>query len=443
MPPTLNRTGAGRALEAEPVKQLQSEVSENGHAAGNGTAVKVKNRLPAPAAETPILNGDGYRHEDRPALAMFCYEEPGSVIGRAVGKTAAALGQRQTPVHLFARQPFELDAPGVTVHAVGTCADGDLLDRVQEFTHRACNAFLQQFPNGKAGVTVMAYEWSAVPALSILRGIKDLCSLFSLHSLERQRSDMGSEVSRRIEEIELSGLREARAVLVQQPATAEVARHWFPDCTPRLVQARQPFPTHLFQNEIDAGAVKSRYQVGPIDPTILYVGDLAECYGPDMLIKALPPILKNHKQARLVIVGDGPDYWPLRVYTRYLLLEHAVRLVGSVEGQALCELVQAADVVAVPSRETTPWWPIQAAWAARRPVVATHKAAPGLLEHEQDSVLFYPSENSCVWGIERILFDPELGRAIADGGHRKLEERFGWTIVAEQVEELMGVAPVR
>jgi glycosyltransferase involved in cell wall biosynthesis len=157
-------------------------------------------------------------------------------------------------------------------------------------------------------------------------------------------------------------------------------------------------------------------------------------------VKALPAVLKNNKQARLIIVGDGSLYWPLRVYARYLLLEHAVRLAGNVEGQALYELIQAADVIAVPSRESTPWWPILAAWAAHRPVVASHEAALGLVEHEQDSVLFYPNENSCVWGIERVLFDPGLGRAIARKGRRKLEERFGWNAVAAQVEELMNVA---
>jgi glycosyltransferase involved in cell wall biosynthesis len=104
------------------------------------------------------------------------------------------------------------------------------------------------------------------------------------------------------------------------------------------------------------------------------------------------------------------------------------------------ELIQAADIVAVPSREATPWWPILAGWAARRPVLATHDAAKTLLEHEQDSVLVYPSENSVVWGVERLLYDPELGKAISQAGRKKLDSRFGWNALAEQVEELF--APV-
>src|SRR5262245_22601339 len=149
---------------------------------------------------------------------------------------------------------------------------------------------------------------------------------------------------------------------------------------------------------------------------LVYVGDLDERYGPDMLLRAMPAVLKKHPQARLVIVGDGTLQWPLRVYARYLLLEHAVRMPGHVEGAALCELVRAADAVVVPSRDSTPWWPILAGWAAGRPVVATREAAPDLVEHERDGMLIYPETASCAWGIDRVLSDSALGRAVAEDG---------------------------
>jgi len=400
----------------------------------NGQFRKQRHK-PLPAA--PSLAGDV---PAGPTLAVFCYEDPASAVGRFVIRMAVALAARETVVHVFCRQGFEWEAPGVTVHILGELVEGDLLEQVQEFTHRACNAFLQEFQTAPTRVTVMGFEWSSVQALSILRGIKNLDMLLSFHSLERQRSDLTSEISQRIQEIELAGLREAKVVLVHEATTAALAKAAVPECAERITSVQEMFPVEQFSTKLDPGAVKARYQVGPVDPTILFIGDLSERYGPDLLIKAMPPILKNHPQARLVIVGEGTLYWPLRVYTRYLLLEHAVRLVGHVGGQALAELVQAADVVAVPSRESTPWWPIQAAWAAGRPVVATHATAPGLLEHEQDGVLFYPNENSAVWGVERVLFDVELARRLAQNGLRKLDERFGWNAVAAQVEELMGLA---
>jgi glycogen(starch) synthase len=390
-----------------------------------------------------LANGEAVGHDGRPVLAIFCYDAPDGLVGQSVARLASALARRQqVAVHLFARYDFPTAAVNVTVHAVGESKEGDLLAQVQEFTHRACNAFLKRFGSGPP-VTVLGHEWSAVPALSLLRGIKSLDAILLLHSLERQRSDMTGELSRRIEEIETSGLREAKAIRVHDGGTAEVAKYWVPECAGRIGCLRRPFPLEKFQKSLDPGAVKARYQVGPVDPTILYLGDLDDRYGPDLLVKAMPPVLRNHPQARLVIVGDGPLYWPLRVYSRYLLLDHAVRLVGHLLDEPLHELIQAADLVIVPSREPTPWWPIQAAWAARRPVAATHNAAPGLLEHEHDCVLFHPNENSTVWGIERLLFDPDLCRTLGERGADKLEERFGWNIVAEQVEELMGVRSSR
>jgi glycogen(starch) synthase len=425
---------------------------------GTGEVVKVERTLDAPHREKPtngthangtgsrlngtlaswLANGEAVGHDGRPVLAVFCYEAPDSALGRYVTRLTSALARRQTAVHLFARHDFPAAAVNVAVHAVGE-SEGDLLAQVQEFKHRACNAFLKRFESSSAPVTLLGHEWSSVPILSLLRGIKSLDTILALHSLERQRSDMTSDLSRRIEEIETTGLREAKAIRVHDGGTAEVAKYWVPECAGRIGCLRRPFPIEKFEKSLDPGAVKARYQVGPVDPTILYLGDLDDRYGPDLLVKAMPPVLRNHPQARLVIVGDGHLFWPLRVYARYLLLEHAVRLVGSLEDESLHELIQAADLVIVPSREATPWWPIQAAWAARRPVAATHNAAPGLLEHEQDAVLFHPNENSCVWGIERLLFDSDLGRAIGERGADKLEERFGWNIVAEQVEELMGV----
>jgi glycosyltransferase involved in cell wall biosynthesis len=413
----------------------------------------------------PLFDGQTLPKDDRRALAVFCYADPESALGELVAQTVATLARRHNPVHLFTRHDFGLALPGVSLYPVGDCqpqrsevggqragdassltsdlrpltSGEDLLESVQEFARRACNAFLTQFPGSCSQVTLMGYEWSSVPALSVLCGIKNVKAILAINSLERQRSDMTSEVSKRIEQIELCGLREARTVLVNEPATGEVAKYWVPECADRIVSARMRFPVDHFEKQIDPGEVKARYQVGPVDPTILYVGDLEDRYGPDVLMKAMPAILKDNKQVRLIIVGDGSLYWPLRVYARYLLLEHAVRLVGSVEGQAAYELIKAADVIAVPSREQTPWWPILAGWAARRPVAATHHAAPALLEHEQDSVLFYPSENSCVWGIERVLFDVPFGHRLAQKGHAKLEERFGWNSVAVQLEQLMGV----
>jgi glycosyltransferase involved in cell wall biosynthesis len=431
------RTWDDTSLDWESTEDLPREIATRLLPPPQGTALKGDNSS-LPLALAPIRNGAAKHASGPKVLAMFCFEEWEGALGQYVGQVAAALGRRQRPVHLFTRSEHPQPIPGVEIHAVGNCEAGNLLAQVKEFTRRSGNAFLQRFPNG-ADVTLMGFEWSTVEVLSLLRGIKNADTILSLHSLERQRSDMASVLSQEIEAVELAGLREAKTIWIHDPAASEMVNYWARECLGRIVAARQAFPFGNFDTGIDPGEVKARYQVGPTDPTILFIGDLHERYGGDLLVKAMPPILKNHPQARLIMVGDGALLWPLRVYCRYLFLEHAVRLAGHLDGKPLYELIQAADMVVVPSREPTPWWPIQAAWAAGKPVAASHEAARGLLDHDQDCILFYPSENSCVWGIERFLFDPQAVRQTAQKGYQKLEQRFGWNGVAAQVEEMLAV----
>ena len=391
------------------------------------------------APALPLPDGGQPPPEDQPVVVMFCYEDPGSLVGRFVTKTARALAQRQTQVHVFSRQPFEPNTPEVYVHAVGSCNEGDLIGRVHEFTRRACNSFLRKFDGSTAKVTLMGHEWSTVPAVSLLHGIKNVGAVLSLHSLERQRGGLDTGISKWIEETELAGLREARSIIVHDPGTAGIIRNCVPDCADRIIDACPEIPMAGFQFNLDPGEVKSRFQVGPVDPTILCVGDLSERYGASLLMKAMPMVLKSHGQARCIFVGDGELLWPLRVYSRYLLLDHAVRLAGHLSDQALYELIHAADVIAVPSTEPTPWWPIEAAWVASRPVVATSEVAPLLLEHQRDCVLVQPNENDLAAGIERVLSDPEFARAIACRGKAKLERRYSENKVIAQIEEAIGI----
>jgi hypothetical protein len=185
-------------------------------------------------------------HEDeRPlgqaAFAAFCYEDPDSFIGRYVSQTAADLAGSGTTVYLFARQSFPEDELGVRTHAVGECAGEDIFASVQEFTRRAANAFMRQFPAGTEGVTLLGYEWSAVPTLSLLHALRDLPAVASFHSLEWERSDMSGGISWQIAEIELSGLREARTILVHRASTAKIARRKLPECAGRMMAAEKFF----------------------------------------------------------------------------------------------------------------------------------------------------------------------------------------------------------
>jgi glycosyltransferase involved in cell wall biosynthesis len=370
-------------------------------------------------------------------LAVFCFDEPNGSIASYLANYAGVLATHDIAVHVFTRKPISISATGVRVHPVGPETSGDLMLGAKDFAVRAGEAFDSIFPGERSDVVLLGHEWTSIPVLTEISSRRRLPSILSLHSLESQRSDMRSELSRAIQQIEAGGLRAAHTTLVHDGTTGTHARKLVPECESKLVFGRLPFISRPVNPDLDAGEVKGRFNVGPIDPTILFIGELDDRHGPDALIKSVPTILKNHKQARFVFVGDGALQWPLRVHARYLLLEHAVRIVGHLSGDPLYDLIQSCDIVCVPSRAKTDDWPVLAAWAAKRPVLATHPTAGNLLKHQVNCLLCYPVENSLVWGIEQLLFNEDLRKKIAEAGHQQLEDLHGWNSVAKQIEALM------
>jgi glycosyltransferase involved in cell wall biosynthesis len=184
----------------------------------------------------------------------------------------------------------------------------------------------------------------------------------------------------------------------------------------------------------DPGEVKKKYDVWPLDPLILFVGELNNDYGPDILADAVPALLKNNPQVRFLFVGCGELEWPIRIRAHYLLFEHAIRLVGHKAGRDLQELFQAADIVVIPNRIKTFPYQVLAAWSAKKPVVATNEGSFGLINHLENGILVYDHPNSIVWGIERILFDCDKGHEIAQKGWEGLLEKYTWNAISKKLK---------
>lgn len=367
--------------------------------------------------------------------AIFCFEDPGSAVGRFAADAARMLASRGHPVHVFTRLAMALTEPGVIVHTIGDSSDSDLIGRVRSYTLRASAVFNGDLPADLVEPVLIGCEWSSIPTLQILSAMRKSPVILYLQTLERQRSVMQTPLSHQIEELEIQGMELAKTVFASGAATTDAARRLAPDFASKITPIADVFPVADFQRTLDAGAIKARFQIGPVDPTILCVGHLDEEHGSDLLIKAVPFILKKHPQTRFIFVGDGPLFWTLRIYARYLLLDHAVRIVGHMDGEALNELIQAVDLVFVPSRKPTEGWPIHAGWAAGKAVVATHETAAGLIEHEQNGVLIYPLADSCAWAADRIFTDPYLWGRIRENGLAKVSAEFSTNALALQLEK--------
>eukprot|EP01071_Lankesteria_metandrocarpae_P010228 Lankesteria_metandrocarpae@DN5312_c0_g3_i1.p1 len=141
-----------------------------------------------------------------------------------------------------------------------------------------------------------------------------------------------------------------------------------------------------------------------MDPLFLFVGRMAVQKGPDLLIEAIPHVLKFRGDAKFIIVGDGHLLDSLQKRAAHLNLGNSCKLIGKCTGGRLLSLFKAADAVVVPSRNEPFGIVVLEAWAAHKPVVATTCGGPrDFVSHDVDGYLVDPTPDSISWGICKII----------------------------------------
>jgi glycosyltransferase involved in cell wall biosynthesis len=138
------------------------------------------------------------------------------------------------------------------------------------------------------------------------------------------------------------------------------------------------FDEHLFQPGPKPTLLLERHGLEPDQPVLVTVGRLSssERYkGHDVVIKALPAILKEKPSVRYVIVGDGDDAPRLRQLALESGVAHATIFAGHVPREELPLHYLLADAFVMPSTGEGFGIVFLEALASGRPVIAAQSTA--------------------------------------------------------------------
>lgn len=169
---------------------------------------------------------------------------------------------------------------------------------------------------------------------------------------------------------------------------------------------------------------------------ILTVGRAVPEKGQALLIEALAELARRGVDARLAIVGDGPELPELRALAERLGVAGSVELAGALGQGEIVAYFERADVFALPSFAEGLPVVLMEAMATGLPVVTTPIAGiPELVEDGRSGYLVAPGRADELAGaLERLLgATPEERAAMGRAGRAKVEAEFALEPVAEQL----------
>ncbi|HXG11564.1 MAG TPA: glycosyltransferase family 4 protein [Gemmataceae bacterium] len=380
-------------------------------------------------------------------IALFSWETLHSIavggVSVHVTELAAALERRGNEVHVFTRMghgqaPYDR-IHGVHYHRCPFQLNPNFVDEVNNM----CRSFVHHFFQVEDGIgrfdIVHAHDWLASNAAVWIKEGRRHKTVLTMHSTEYGRNGnrhFGGQ-SARIADHERHGTYCAdRVITVSNQLKEEVKwLYQVPEHKTRMVY--NGVNSRAFDYPIDPGAVKRRYAIGPLDPTVLFVGRMVVQKGPDILVRTMPSILRYYPHAKFVFVGDGHMRNEVCGLAHQLGVAHALRMLGDKRGQELIDLFKACDIVAVPSRNEPFGIVILEGWSAYKPVVSTRRGGPAeFVWHGVNGLQVEDNPDSVAWGLGTLLADHNRCRWMGRNGRAAVDAAFSWDIIAEQTEEV-------
>jgi phosphatidylinositol alpha-mannosyltransferase len=212
------------------------------------------------------------------------------------------------------------------------------------------------------------------------------------------------------------------------------------DAARRTVARDFPGDYEVVPNGIDVdrfrqSAARPPDMPGPLH-FVLFVGRLEPRKGVDRLIQAMTIVQQHAPDARLVIVGDGPDRAALEATSRDLGVQ--VTFTGRVPDDVLPAYYRAADVVCSPALGGESFGIVLLeAMAAGRPIVATRIEGYVELVGGSGSARLVDVDDSVALAheITSLLAAPELRRAMGARGAAFVGD-YDWTTIARRLESI-------
>lgn len=300
---------------------------------------------------------------------------------------------------------------------------------------------------GRKFDVVAIHDWlSSIAGLSIKKELPGLPIFFHIHSIEEQRSlGAGSEVVKHLERkmgevadriITVSySMKDFLKSLGYEEEKISVC---YNGCDPKKYSLKNV-------NWEMVEELRRKYEIKEDEKVIFFIGRLTWVKGVHNLIRAMPFVLKDFPEAKLIILGKGEQYDHLVLQAQQLGLygnKIQIRSEWVSEEERIAHYAL-ADVCVFPSISEPFGIVSLEAMSMERPVVVGAAGVSGLKEQVvasgEDRTGVHVNGNSpedIAWGIKEVFKDWERARKWGRNGRKRVVEKFTWDLAAKKTLEI-------
>ncbi len=374
-------------------------------------------------------------------IAFFCWEsmyaERVGGLANAATNLAETLVKQNHEVHFFTRG----NIPDQIVNGVQYRYCQPAGKNIVEYCDNISRLMVDQFTISDRQDKfdfLHFHDWHPVQALHQLQ---DHNTILTYHSTEYGRN--GNQFGDWWEFKEISGkewyggLVAKRVTAVSPTLKREVMQLYnVPENKVDVIQ--NGVVPRQYRTEIDPGEVKKAYGIHPYAPLILFIGRLVYQKGPDLFIEAVRQVCQYRGDAKVIVAGDGG----MMQYLRERAHDLPVNFVGYIPDSEYVRLLNAADVVVIPSRNEPFGLVLLEAWSAEKAVVASNVG--GLSENIDAFVNGIKTDvtpDSLAWGINTMINEPWNAGAQGMRGRKKVDRMFLWGPIVKRLTDTYEKVP--
>ena len=280
---------------------------------------------------------------------------------------------------------------------------------------------------------IHAHDWLVAYAAKTLKDSFKIPVVSTIHATESGRnSGIHDEVQRYINDTEWMLTYESTEVIVNSNFMKSELQRLFGLPYEKINVIPNGVNLNLY-NGVERDYNFRRQYAADNEKIILYVGRLVYEKGIQNLIAAIPKVLNNYHDSKLIIAGKGGMIDELRDEVRRLNIENKVYFTGYLNLTQVTKMYKCADVAVFPSTyEPFGVVALEGMLSGTPVVVSDVGGLNEIVEHRVNGMKSYAGNpNSIADSILELLFNPELCANVAKAAKAKVKSQYNWNKIAQ------------